>query len=367
MGAPRGAAPPQGPPPPPDHAPAPGPPPAPGGDDLAGFVRGLPKAELHLHVEGTLEPELMLTLGARNGVHVPYANADEARAAYRFSDLRSFLNLYYRGMEVLRHEADFYELTAAYLRRVAGDGARHVEVFFDPQSHVVRGVPFDEVVAGIAAALADGERELGLSSRLIMCFLRDESPSSAHEVLQQALRYRDLIVGVGLDSAEVGHPPRDFAEIFSAARAAGFLTVAHAGEEGPAGYVSEALDVLRVRRIDHGVRAIDDPALVARLHHERVTLTMCPLSNLRLRVVSDLADHPLARLLQAGVAVTVNSDDPAYFGGYLLDNYLAVAAALHLERADLVSLARNSIMGSLLTDERRAALLAELDERAAGI
>jgi adenosine deaminase len=334
---------------------------------LESFVRGLPKAELHLHIEGTLEPELMLALGERNGVHVPYADAAEARAAYRFSDLRSFLNLYYRGMQVLRYEADFYELTAAYLRRAHGDGARHVEVFFDPQSHVLRGVSFDEVVCGIAAALADAERELGLSSRLIMCFLRDESPTSAREVLHQALRHRDLIVGVGLDSAEVGHPPRDFAAIFSEARAAGFVTVAHAGEEGPADYVREALDVLAVRRIDHGVHAIDDPALVARLQREHVTLTMCPLSNLRLRVVDDLAEHPLARLLRAGVPVTVNSDDPAYFGGYLVDNYLAVAEAQHLEPADLVALARNSITGSLLTDERRAALLAELDEQTARV
>jgi adenosine deaminase len=349
-----------------DRAPAQNslPPEVPSGDDLESFVRGLPKAELHLHIEGTLEPELMLALGARNGVNVPYADADEARAAYRFSDLRSFLNLYYRGMQVLRHEADFYELTAAYLRRAHGDGARHVEVFFDPQSHVVRGVPFDEVVAGMAAAFADGERELGVSSRLLMCFLRDESPTSAREVLRRALRHRDLIVGVGLDSAEVGHPPRDFAAIFSEARAAGFVTVAHAGEEGPADYVSEALDVLAVRRIDHGVHAIDDPALVARLRREHVTLTMCPLSNLRLRVVDELAAHPLARLLRAGVAVTVNSDDPAYFGGYLVDNYLAVARALRLDRADLVALARNSITGSLLPDERRAVLLAELDELA---
>jgi len=339
----------------------------PGADELERFVRALPKAELHLHIEGTLEPELMLALGERNGVHVPYGDADEARAAYRFSGLRSFLNLYYRGMEVLRREGDFYELTAAYLRRAHGDGARHVEVFFDPQSHVVRGVPFDEVVGGVSAALADGERELGLSSRLIMCFLRDESPTSAREVLRQALRHRDLIAGVGLDSAEVGHPPRDFAAIFAEARAAGFVTVAHAGEEGPAEYVVEALDVLGVRRIDHGVHAIDDPALVARLRADRVTLTMCPLSNLRLRVVDDLADHPLARLLRAGVPVTVNSDDPAYFGGYLVDNYLAAAAALRLERADLVALARNSLTGSLLPDGRRAALLAELDERATGV
>ena len=332
--------------------------------DLARFVRGLPKTELHLHIEGTLEPELMLDLGARNGVQVPYANAGEARAAYRFSDLRSFLNLYYRGMAVLLHERDFYELTAAYLRRAAADGTRHVEIFFDPQSHLVRGVAFDEVVAGICAALDEGRREFGISSRLIMCFLRDESPASALEVLEQARAYRDRIVGVGLDSAEVGHPPGDFAHVFAAARAAGFIAVAHAGEEGPAAYVSEALDVLRVTRIDHGVRAIDDAALVARLARDRIALTMCPLSNLRLGVVADLADHPLKRLLDAGVPVTVNSDDPAYFGGYLVDNYLAVAAALHLGRGDLVALARHSITGSLLPADRQAELLAELDDAA---
>jgi adenine deaminase len=332
--------------------------------DLARFVRGLPKAELHLHIEGTLEPELMLDLGARNGVRVPYTNAGEARAAYRFSDLRSFLNLYYRGMAVLLHERDFFELTAAYLRRAAADGTRHVEIFFDPQSHLVRGVAFDDVVTGICAALDEGEREFGVSSRLIMCFLRDESPASALEVLEQARAYRDRIVGVGLDSAEVGHPPGDFAHVFAAARAAGFVAVAHAGEEGPAAYVSDALDVLRVARIDHGVHAIDDAALVARLARERIALTMCPLSNLRLGVVSSLADHPLKRLLDAGVPVTVNSDDPAYFGGYLVDNYLAVAEALHLERSDLAALARNSIAGSLLPAARQAELLAELDAAA---
>ena len=328
---------------------------------LAQFVRGLPKAELHLHIEGTLEPELMLALGARNGVQVPYADADEARAAYRFSDLRSFLNLYYRGMAVLRHERDFFELTATYLRHAAADGTRHVEIFFDPQSHLVRGVTFDEVVSGICAALAEGERELGISSRLIMCFLRDESPRSALEVLEQARPYRDRIVGVGLDSAELGHPPGDFAEVFAAARAAGFVAVAHAGEEGPAAYVSEALDVLHVSRIDHGVRVVDDAALVARLVRERIALTMCPLSNLRLGVVGNLAEHPLKRLLDAGVAVTINSDDPAYFGGYLVDNYLAAADALHLGRRDLAALARYSITGSLLPVARQAELLAEID------
>jgi len=329
--------------------------------DLEAFVRGIPKAELHLHIEGTLEPELMLALGERNGVPVPYADADEARAAYRFSDLRSFLNLYYRGMEVLRREGDFFELTAAYLRRAQADGARHVEIFFDPQSHLVRGVSFDAVVDGIGGALAEGERKLGISSRLIMCFLRDESPRSALEVLGEATRFREQIAGVGLDSAEAGHPPGEFAEVFAAARHAGFAAVAHAGEEGPAGYVTEALETLRVTRVDHGVRAIDDAALVARLASDRVTLTMCPLSNLRLGVVGSLAEHPLKRLLDAGVAVTVNSDDPAYFGGYLVDNYLAASAALRLTRGDVAALARNSVEGSLLPAARRAELVAEID------
>ena len=325
------------------------------------FARGIPKAELHLHIEGTLEPELMLALGARNGVHVPYADADEARAAYRFADLRAFLHLYYRSTAVLLRERDFFELTAAYLRHAQADGTRHVEIFFDPQSHLERGVPFSAVLDGIVAALAEGERTLGISSRLIMCFLRDESLRSALEVLEQARPYRDVIAGVGLDSAEVGHPPAEFAEVFAAARAAGFVTVAHAGEEGPAAYVAEALDLLAVRRIDHGVRAIDDAALVARLRRERVTLTMCPLSNLRLGVVADLAAHPLKRLLEAGVPVTINSDDPAYFGGYLVDNYLAASAALDLSRGDIANLARNSIAGSLLAAERKTELLAEID------
>jgi len=325
------------------------------------FIRGLPKAELHVHLEGTLEPELMLELGARNGVHVPFASPAEARAGYDFADLRAFLNLYYRGMNVLRREDDFDELTAAYLRRAAAEGARHVEVFFDPQSHLPRGVPFADVVGGIRRALARAERELGISSRLIMCFVRDLSPASALPVLEMALPHRDVIVGVGLDSAEQGHPPRDFEGVFAAARAAGFLTVAHAGEEGPASYVREALDLLHVVRVDHGVHAVDDPTLVERLAREHVALTMCPLSNLKLKVTLNLADHPLKRLLDAGVRVTVNSDDPAYFGGYLTANYAAAQSALGLTRRDLVALARNSLLAALLPEARRQALLAELD------
>jgi adenosine deaminase len=333
--------------------------------ELETFVRGIPKAELHLHLEGTLEPELMLELGARNGVPVPYGSAEEARAAYRFTDLRSFLNLYYRGLEVLRREEDFSALTAAYLRRARADGTRHVEVFFDPQSHLVRGVAFGDVVAGIHAALSEGERAHGISSRLIMCFLRDQSPHSAVEVLRAALPFRSMVAGVGLDSAEAGHPPGDFAEVFAEARAAGFATVAHAGEEGPAAFVAEALDELQVARIDHGVHAADDPALVERLRRDGMTLTMCPLSNLRLGVVASLAQHPLKRLLDAGVPVTVNSDDPAYFGGYLVDNYLAVAAALGLTTNDVVALARNSLAGSWLPAEAKRAHLAAIDSFAA--
>jgi len=334
--------------------------------DLAAFARDLPKAELHLHLEGTLEPELMLELGARNGVAVAFGDAAEARAAYQFTDLRSFLNLYYRSMEVLRTEQDFFELTGAYLRHAQTDGTRHVEVFFDPQSHLVRGVAFGDVVAGIHAALKEGERELGITSRLIMCFQRDQSPGNALDVLATALPYRELIAGVGLDSAEIGHPPREFAQVFARAREAGFVAVAHAGEEGPASYVAEALDLLEVERIDHGVHAADDPALVTRLREGGVALTMCPLSNLRLGVVPSLAEHPLKRLLDDGVPVTVNSDDPAYFGGYLVDNYLASAEALGLTRGDLVALARNSIVASLLDAAAKRRLTDELEAVAAG-
>ena len=329
------------------------------------FIRGIPKAELHLHLEGTLEPEMLLELGRRNGVPLPCASAEECRAAYHFDDLQHFLDLYYAGVAVLVTERDFYDLTMAYLRRVAADGARHVEVFFDPQSHVPRGVAFADVVGGIRRALDEGERALGITWRLIMCFLRDQPQTSAFEMLERALPYRDVIAGVGLDSAEAGHPPSDFAEVFARAREAGFATVAHAGEEGPAEYVTEALDLLHVTRIDHGVRAVDDPALQRRLVRERIPLTMCPLSNLELQVTPDLAQHPLKRLLDAGLRVTVNSDDPAYFDGYLADNYAAAQRALGLTRADIVALARNSITASWLPAARQSLLLEEIDAFAA--
>lgn len=333
---------------------------------VAEFIRRLPKAELHLHIEGTLEPEMLLELGRRNGVDLPCSTAEECRAQYRFSDLQHFLDIYYEGVNVLVTEQDFHDLTQAYVRRVAADGARHVEVFFDPQSHVPRGVPFEDVVGGITRALREGEAELDLSYRLIMCFLRDRPPAEAMEMLELAMPHRDVIAGVGLDSAEVGHPPAEFAEAFEKARAAGFVAVAHAGEEGPPEYITEALDVLKVRRIDHGVAAIHDPALQRRLAEAGIALTMCPLSNLELQVTPDLAKHPLKRLLDAGLVVTVNSDDPAYFDGYLLGNYVAVQKALGLSHADLAQLARNSITASLLPDARKAELIAEIDLAAAG-
>jgi len=325
------------------------------------FIRGIPKAELHVHLEGTLEPEMLLELGRRNGVPLPCASAEECRAAYHFNSLQHFLDLYYAGVEVLVTERDFFDLTMAYLRRVAADGARHVEAFFDPQSHVPRGVAFADVVGGIRRALDEGERTLGITGRLIMCFLRDQPQACAFEMLDLALPYRDVIAGVGLDSAEAGHPPSEFTEVFAKAREAGFAAVAHAGEEGPAEYITEALDLLHVVRIDHGVAAIADPALEARLAREQVPLTMCPLSNLQLQVTPDAGKHPLKRLLDAGVRVTVNSDDPAYFDGYLADNYAAAQRALGLTRADIVALARNSITASWLPAARQSRLLTELD------
>ena len=325
------------------------------------FIRGIPKAELHLHLEGTLEPEMLLELGLRNGVPLPCASAEECRAAYHFNDLQQFLDLYYAGVTVLVTEQDFYDLTTAYLRRADADGTRHVEVFFDPQSHVPRGVAFADVVGGIRRALDEGERALGITWRLIMCFLRDHPPASALEMLELALPYRDVIAGVGLDSAEVGHPPGEFAEVFAKAREAGFAAVAHAGEEGPAAYISDALDLLKVVRIDHGVAAVGDPALQRRLAREQTPLTMCPLSNLELQVTPDLGMHPLKRLLDAGVRVTVSSDDPAYFDGYLADNYAAAQRALDLTRADIEALARNSVTASWLPAARQSQLLAEID------
>ncbi|MFF3202272.1 adenosine deaminase [Streptomyces sp. NPDC002962] len=323
----------------------------------------LPKAELHLHIEGTLEPELAFELAARNGVALPYADTDELRKAYQFEDLQSFLNLYYELMAVLRTERDFEDLANAYLARAAAQGVRHAEIFFDPQAHLARGVSMATVVDGLWRALGGSEAEHGISTRLILCFLRDESAESALETLEAARPHLDRITGVGLDSAEVGHPPVKFREVYEAAAALGLRRVAHAGEEGPPEYITEALDVLGVERVDHGLRCMEDPALVERLVRERIPLTLCPLSNVRLRTVDVLADHPLPAMLDAGLLCTVNSDDPAYFGGYAGDNFDAVGAALGLGEERLRELARNSFVASFLEDdeERRARYLAEVD------
>jgi adenine deaminase len=329
--------------------------------DLANFIRGLPKAELHLHIEGSLEPELMFELARRNGVALPFASVEEVRAAYAFSNLQDFLDIYYQGAGVLITERDFHDLAMAYFRRVAADGCRHVELFFDPQTHTDRGVPFSVVMDGLLAGMAEAERDLKITSALILCFLRHLDEAAAFATLKAAEPYLDRIAGVGLDSSEVGHPPLKFARVFAAARAKGLKLVAHAGEEGPPEYVWEALDILDVDRIDHGNRALEDPALVKRLVHDGKTLTVCPLSNLKLCVVGDLKDHPLRTMLDLGLKATINSDDPAYFGGYLGQNWLATADALELTLGELVTLARNSFIGSFLPREAVARHLAAID------
>ncbi|GAA3395777.1 adenosine deaminase [Streptomyces roseoviridis] len=322
----------------------------------------VPKAELHLHIEGTLEPELAFALAERNGVTLPYADTEALREAYRFSDLQSFLDLYYALMAVLRTAEDFTDLADAYLARAAEQGVRHAEIFFDPQAHRARGVPIGVVVEGLGAALDRAEERHGISTRLIMCFLRDEPAESAMATLEAAKPYLDRITGVGLDSAEVGHPPAKFREVYEEAARLGLRRVAHAGEEGPAEYVREALDVLGVERIDHGLRCLEDPSLVERLVRERVPLTLCPLSNVRLRAVDVLEEHPLRAMLEAGLVATVNSDDPAYFGGYVGDTFDAVRDALSLTPEQLRTLARNSFLASFLEDDeaRRERYLAEV-------
>jgi adenosine deaminase len=320
----------------------------------------LPKAELHLHIEGTLEPELMFELARRNGVRLPYPNADAVRRAYRFNSLQSFLDVYYRACSVLIHERDFYQLTTAYLARARDQGVRHVEIFFDPQTHTARGVKLETVVRGIGRALTEA-RKRGLTSHLIMCFLRDLAVDDAMATLEQALAHRDVIFGVGLDSAESGHPPQKFRDVFDRAISAGFRAVAHAGEEGPPEYIWQALDLLGAERIDHGVRCMEDRSLVQRLATDRIPLTVCPFSNVKLGVVENLEQHPLEKMLEHGLCATVNSDDPAYFGGYVGENLAGVAEALRLDDATLVQLARNSFEASFLDDASRARYLSELD------
>ena len=321
----------------------------------------LPKAELHVHIEGTLEPEMVFALAERNRVALPYASIGALRRAYEFAGLQSFLDLYYAAMAVLRTEADFAELAHAYFARAREQGVVHAELFFDPQAHTARGVPFETVIDGLWSAVRDSEQRYGITSKLIMCFLRDRSADSAFATLEQALPYGERIVAVGLDSAEVGNPPSKFKLVFERALAEGWKTVAHAGEEGPPAYVWEALDLLHVSRVDHGVRSLEDASLVARLRDERIPLTVCPLSNVKLRVFDTLRDHSLGAMLDAGLVATVNSDDPAYFGGYVGDNFAAVAAALDLSQNALVALARNSFEASFVDARTRNAYLARVD------
>jgi adenosine deaminase len=326
-------------------------------EPLRHVLQAMPKAELHIHIEGSLEPELIFELAQRNGVSLPYASVEALRQAYAFTNLQSFLDIYYAGASVLLTEQDFYDMTMAYLARAAADNVRHAEIFFDPQTHTARGVPFKTVVDGIWRACQEGP----ISATLIMCFLRHLSEEEAIATLEEALPFRDKIIGVGLDSSEVGHPPEKFARVFERARNLGLHLVAHAGEEGPPAYIESALDVLNVERIDHGVRCLEDPDLVARLVREQMALTVCPLSNLKLRVFDAMGDSNLRRLLDAGLVATVNSDDPAYFGGYVNENYLAAFDALPLDVHHARQLAKNSFSAAFLEPERKRAYLAEVD------
>ena len=324
------------------------------------FITGLPKAELHLHIEGSLEPELMMALARRNRVAIPFATVEQVRAAYDFSRLQDFLDIYYAGADVLRTERDFHDLALAYFDRAAADGVVHAEIFFDPQTHTDRGIPFAVVADGLLAGIAAAQARHGLTAKLILCFLRHLDEAAAFATLRAAEPWLDRIAGVGLDSSEVGHPPEKFARVFAAAGASGLKRVAHAGEEGPPDYVRQALDLLAIDRLDHGNRALEDPVLTARLARGGITLTVCPLSNLKLCVVPDMTAHPIDAMLRAGLRATINSDDPAYFGGYIADNFRAVATARNLSQADLVTLARNSFLGSFLPDDAVATHLAAL-------
>lgn len=325
------------------------------------FIAGLPKAELHLHIEGSLEPELMFALATRNGVTIPFASVEEVRAAYDFSNLQDFLDIYYAGANVLQTRDDFRDLALAYFDRAAADGVVHAEIMFDPQTHTDRGIAFATVIEGLLAGMAEAEAKHGMTSRLILSFLRHLDEAAAFATLAAAEPWFDRIAAVGLDSSEVGHPPEKFARVFAAARERGLKLVAHAGEEGPPAYVRQALDILGIDRLDHGNRSLEDPVLVTRLARTGMTLTVCPLSNLKLCVVDDMAHHPIDRMLRAGLRATINSDDPAYFGGYIADNYRAAAAGRGLDRDDLALLARNSFLGSFLPDDAVAAHLARLD------
>jgi len=330
-------------------------------ESMESLLAQLPKVELHLHIEGTLEPELIVEIARRNHIPLQFPTVDALRDAYNFHNLQSFLDIYYEGAQVLRHEQDFYDLTRTYLDRMAAENVRHVEIFFDPQTHTERGVSFETVIKGIHRALSDAQNLYGISSRLILCFLRHLSEADAMQTLEQALPYKQWITAVGLDSSEVGHPPEKFKTVFDRARNEGLLTVAHAGEEGPPEYIWQALDLLHVKRIDHGVRCLEDPALVERLKRERIPLTVCPLSNIKLRVFDEMTQHNLKALLDQGLCVTVNSDDPAYFGGYLTENYRAVCQALGLNAQQLVQLAKNGFEASFIPQADKQRFYDELD------
>ncbi|MBY7896646.1 adenosine deaminase [Vibrio fluvialis] len=326
------------------------------------FIQQLPKVELHLHIEGSLEPELMFDLAQRNQIAIPFSSPDEVRAAYQFSNLQSFLDIYYQGANVLIHEQDFFDLTWAYLLRCQQDNVMHTEIFFDPQTHTARGIAFETVINGITQALEKGQQELGISSQLIMCFLRHLSEADAMLTLQQALPYKDKIVGVGLDSSEQGHPPEKFQQVFRQAREAGFIAVAHAGEEGPALNIRNAIDLLGVQRVDHGVRCVEDATLVQELQETRMPLTVCPLSNLKLKVFTEMEQHNIVELLRQGLCVTINSDDPAYFGGYMSDNFMAVAKAHPMSHQELAQFTLNAIEASFISDAEKAHMNAKVYE-----
>ena len=325
------------------------------------LIRKMPKAELHIHIEGSFEPHLLFQIAQRNRIALRANSIEELRNAYQFRDLQSFLDIYYEGARVLVREQDFYDLTWAYLERISAQNVRHTEIFFDPQAHTTRGVLFETVITGIRRALADGERQLGISSKIIMCFLRHLSAEAAMDTLSQSLPFKEWIIAVGLDSSEIGHPPEMFRAVFDKARDLGFLTVAHAGEEGPPGYIWQALEQLKVSRIDHGVRCVEDERLVEKLITEQVPLTVCPLSNVKLGVFNSIAEHNLKRLLDLGLCITVNSDDPAYFGGYLAENLEAVQEGLGLSGGDIYRLAKNSFVATFLPDDKKQELLRELD------
>ena len=324
------------------------------------YIKSIPKAELHVHIEGTLEPELLFKLAERNKIALKHQSVEELRKAYNFHNLQSFLDIYYEGAGVLQTEADFYDLTREYLEKARLQNVLHTEIFFDPQTHTSRGIDFGTVVNGIKKALDDGRQKLGISSNLILCFLRHLSEEEAFKTLKQALPYKDLIIGVGLDSSEKGHPPAKFERVFAEARKEGFLTVAHAGEEGPAAYVRDAVDFLKISRIDHGNNSLHDEILVQELVSKRIPLTVCPLSNLKLKVVTDMRNHPLKKMLDAGLFVTINSDDPAYFGGYVNENFIAVAVNLNLTKKEIYLLAKNSFEASFISQAEKQHFLEEL-------